>query len=229
MVAVGGDGTVHEVVAGLDLARRRLGVIAVGCGNDFAWQHDLPRDLDAAVARIARGEERRVDVAECEAGRFINNLGLGFEAEVNRLSHRVPGVRGAARYFVALAWALARLRTYEVDLAWHDGDHVGRVLTVALLNGRRVGGAFMLAPAAATGDGLLDLVVAGALNRRDVFAVLGPVLRGREPRDPRITRAVTATLRLAAPVPVPVYLDGEYRGEHEALNVRVVPGALRLV
>ena len=229
VVAVGGDGTVCEVIQGLDLAGRRLGVIPAGSGNDFAWQHGISPHLDAAVARIAAGQVCRVDLGEWEAGRFHNVLGLGFEAEVNRLSHCVRGVRGPALYFVALARALARLRTYPLDLAWEGGSFSGRLLTADLLNGRRVGGAFMLAPGASTRDGLFDLVAAEQMGRAGMLTTLGPVLRGREPRDRRIQRARTAWLRVRADAPVPVYMDGQYMGEHTTLTAGVLPGALQLL
>lgn len=229
VVAVGGDGTLHEVIAGLDLSRHRLGVIPAGSGNDFAWQHGIPRNVEAAVDRIVAGQEKRVDLGAWEGGRFHNNLGLGFEAEVNRLSHRVRGFRGPAVYFAALARALAGLRTYEMELAWEGGAFSGRLLTAALLNSPRVGGAFRLAPAARTDDGVLDLVTAEAMGRLAVLTVLGPVLRGREPADARIRRAQTTWLRLHAQAPVPVYVDGEFAGEHTRLSARVLPDALRLL
>ncbi len=229
VVAVGGDGTLHEVIQGLDLPRQRLGVIPSGSGNDFAWEHGIPRALDAAVDRIAAMAERQVDLGQWEGGRFHNNLGLGFEAEVNRLSHRVRGVRGPALYFVALARAMAKLRTYRLELTWEGGSFAGELSTAALLNNRRVGGAFVLAPAARPDDGLLDLVTAEGLNRRGIVTVLGPVLRGREPRDPRIRRAASPWLQVRAEAPVPVYVDGEYAGEHLALRAQVLPGALRLL
>ena len=229
VVAVGGDGTLHEVIAGLDLSAKRLGVVPAGSGNDFAWQHGVPRNVDAAVARIVAAHEQRVDLGEWDGGRFHNNLGFGFEAEVNRLSHRVRGIRGPALYFVALARALARLRTYELELAWEGGAFSGRLLTAALLNGGRVGGAFRLAPAARTDDGALDLVTAAAMGRWSVLTVLGPVLLGREPRDPRIGRARTTFLTLRSDTAVPVYVDGEYAGVHRSLSARALPGVLRLL
>jgi YegS/Rv2252/BmrU family lipid kinase len=229
VIAVGGDGTVHEVIQGLDLATQRLGVIAAGSGNDFVWQHGLGVGLEAAVARIAAGLEHRVDLGAWEAARFHNNLGFGFEAEVNRLSHRVRGVQGPALYFVALARALASLRSYRVDLAWEGGSFSGPLSTGALLNGSRVGGAFRLCPAARTDDGALDLVTVAATGRLGIITALGPVLRGREPGDPRIRRARSSWLRLRAESAVPVYMDGEYCGEHLVLDARVLPGALRLL
>lgn len=229
VVAVGGDGTVHEVLQGLDLERQRLGVIPAGSGDDFAWHHGLGGGIEAAAARIVAGRERRVDLGAWEGGRFHNNLGFGFEAEVNRLSHRVRVVRGPALYFVALARALATMRTCEVELAWDGGAFSGRLVTGALLNGSRVGGAFRLCPQARTDDGRLDLVTVGAMGRLGILTALGPVLRGREPRDARIARATTGRLSLRAREPVPVYMDGEYCGEHARLEVRVLPGALRLL
>jgi YegS/Rv2252/BmrU family lipid kinase len=229
VVAVGGDGTVHEVLQGLDLRAQRLGIIPAGSGDDFAWQHGLGGGIEAAVARIATGCERLVDVGQWEAGRFHNNLGFGFEAEVNRLSHRVRIVRGPALYFVALARALATLRTYELDLAWDGGMFSGRLATGALLNGSRVGGAFRLCPDARTEDGALDLLTVGAMGRLAILTALGPVLQGKEPRDSRIARARTGRLSLRARAPVPVYMDGEYCGEHVSLEAQVLPGALRLL
>lgn len=229
VVAVGGDGTVHEVLQGLDLARQRLGVIPAGSGDDFAWQHGIPRGPEAAVARIAAGHEQAVDLGAWAGGRFHNNLGFGFEAEVNRLSHRVRGVRGPALYFVALVRALARLRAWPVELAWEGGGFAGPLATGALLNGRRVGGAFRLCPAARSDDGLLDLVTVAGMGRLGILTALGPVLQGREPRDARIGRARSPWLRLRAAAPVPVYMDGEYCGEHRELEVTVLPGALRLL
>lgn len=229
VVAVGGDGTVHEVLQGLDLERQRLAVIPAGSGDDFAWHHGLAGSLESAVARIAAGRERRVDIGAWEGGRFHNNLGFGFEAEVNRLSHDVRVVRGPALYFVALARALAALRAWEVDLAWDGGAFSGRLATGALLNGSRVGGAFRLCPDARTDDGRLDLVTVGAMGRLGIITALGPVLRGREPRDRRIARATTSRLELRAAAAVPVYMDGEYCGEHRELVARVMPGSLRLL
>ncbi|MBK9471580.1 MAG: diacylglycerol kinase family lipid kinase [bacterium] len=229
VVAVGGDGTVHEVLQGLDLQAQRLGIIPAGSGDDFAWQHGLGGSIEAAVARIAAGRERRVDVGQWEAGRFHNNLGFGFEAEVNCLSHRVRIVRGPALYFVALARALATLRTYELDLTWDDGAFSGRLATGALLNGSRVGGAFRLCPDARTDDGALDLLTVGAMGRLAILTALGPVLQGKEPRDSRIARARTSRLSLRARAPLPVYMDGEYCGEHSSLEAQVLPGALRLL
>ncbi len=229
VVAVGGDGTVHEVLQGLDLPRQRFGVIPSGTGDDFAWQHGISDHVEAAVARIAADQERQVDLGEWKGGRFHNNLGFGFEADVNRLSHRVRGIRGPALYFAALARALATLRSYQVELAWDEGSFSGSLLTGALLNGRRVGGAFRLAPAARTDDGALDLVTVAAMGRLGVVTALGPVLRGHEPRDPRIRRATVTWLRLRAETPVPVYMDGEYCGEHRELDARVLPAALRLL
>ncbi|MBK8166925.1 MAG: diacylglycerol kinase family lipid kinase [bacterium] len=229
VVAVGGDGTVHEVLQGLDLERQRLAVIPAGSGDDFAWHHGLGGGLEAAVARIAAGHERRVDIGVWEAGRFHNNLGFGFEAEVNRLSYHVRVVRGPALYFVALARALILLRRYEVDLTWDGGAFSGRLVTGSLLNGSRVGGAFRLCPAARTDDGRLDLVTVAAMGRLGILTALGPVLRGHEPRDKRIARATTTRLSLRAPTPIPVYMDGEYCGVHTSVEVRVLPGALRLL
>jgi hypothetical protein len=186
VVAVGGDGTVHEVLQGLDLQAQRLGIIPAGSGDDFAWQHGLGGGIEAAVARIAAGRERLVDVGQWEAGRFHNNLGFGFEAEVNRLSHRVRIVRGPALYFVALARALATLRTYELEPRGRRlPPRMGRrlVLGPSLATMARCSTAVASAAPSACArlrapiDGALDLLTVGCDGApMAIITALGPVL-----------------------------------------------------
>src|SRR5215217_2701908 len=124
VVAVGGDGIVHEVANGLlraagEKATMPMGVIAAGSGNDFAKMLALPADAERAVERIVGAAPRAVDVGRvtrwvAETGRqapwhFTNGIGLGFDAQVAVQASRITRVRGLAIYGTAVLRVLADL------------------------------------------------------------------------------------------------------------------------
>ena len=232
VVVVGGDGTLHETIQGLDLEHQRLGVIPWGTGNDFAYAHHWPLDPGSCLARIARGAERRVDVGiwagDGAGGRFHNSVGLGFEALVNQASHRITRIHGPLVYVAALLGTLPRFRSYPVRIQWATGAFTGEVSLLSAANGPRVGGCFHLAPDADPADGLLDLVHAGPFGRLRAMTLLPGLLSGAHRRSPRIQTARARDFTIQAGEPIPVYVDGEFAGPgFRSLRLRVEPGGLR--
>jgi diacylglycerol kinase (ATP) len=219
IVVVGGDGTLHEAIQTLDLGRHRLGLIPWGTGNDFAWLHKWPTDLDACLDRITAGDERQIDLGFWEGktfegkleGRFHNSVGFGFEAVVNAESHRVKRVRGALVYVMALARAFPRYTNYRARLEW-DG----------------VGGCFMIAPDADPEDGKLDLVYAEAMNLFSAIQLVPRLLRGTHTRSPRVHVARSERILIQAPNGIPMYVDGEFIGyDLRAVSLRAEERAFR--
>ncbi len=236
VIVAGGDGSLHEVVQTLDLARHRLGLIPSGTGNDFAWMTGWPPDLDRCLDRIAAGEERRVDLASwrvesadgIRAGRYHNNVGLGFEALVNEASHRTTAVKGPLLYVLALLRTLPRFRSYPLRISWEGGVHEGPVALATVQNGRRVGGAFLLAPAARIDDGKLDLVFTGRMSLPRMMALLPRTFRGGHVRSGRVRTAQSPWFEIEAPAGVPVYVDGEFLTRRAGrIRIETLAGQLR--
>ncbi len=116
VIALGGDGTVHEVVNGLMQVeaekRPALGVVPIGSGNDFAYANGIPMSANQATALALNGEASPVDLGLMtdENGRqeyFDNSLGIGFDTVVGIRSHRLPIVRGFMMYLVAVLQTIA--------------------------------------------------------------------------------------------------------------------------
>jgi diacylglycerol kinase (ATP) len=237
LIVVGGDGSLHEAVQALDLEHHRLGVIPWGSGNDFGWMQGWTEDLDACARRIARGEERRIDLGTWRGryadgvttrGRFHNSIGLGFEAVVNHESHRVTAVKGPLLYGVALLRTLRRFRCYPVTLDWGGDAVTTEAALVTIANGRRVGGTFLLAPQAAHDSGRLELVLAERLGWTGMLALLPRTLKGTHVRSKQVRTASIQRLRVDAPEGIPAYVDGEFLGMRLVeLEIEVMPGVLR--
>ena len=224
VVVVGGDGTVHEVVNGLPPRGGTLGPLAVfaaGRGNDFAANAGFASDPRDFVHRLARAATRRIDVGiasvECEHGplrrRFVNDAGLGFEAQVAAAAQRGWWLRGLPLYVAATLRALWRQRTVECDLEYSAPDAAVRenlpILFASTCNGPRVGGGLFFAPDARLDDRALDVVRVTARSRRATLALFMRLLRRRHLDDERVRLVRCATATMTPSEPLPLVMDGE--------------------
>jgi YegS/Rv2252/BmrU family lipid kinase len=243
VVAVGGDGTVHEVVNGLmqiGIERRpRLGIVPAGTGNDFAWACGLPANPAAALERAFKGTERWVDVPLVRAndGRseyFANTAGLGFDGAINIRTHQITRVSGIAMYTLAVLQAIVQnFETPHCRLRWDGGEVEQRLLMMVVGNGAREGGGFLTTPDARVDDGQLDVLYADPMSRLRMLQFLPKVLRGRHVGEREVHLVRTRRLWLEADQALPIHLDGELFAPYEA-NVRqvemeIVPRALRVM
>lgn len=236
IVSAGGDGTLYEVIQNLDLNRHRLGIIPLGTGNDFAWLQGWPPDLDRCLDRITAGGDHPVDMGIWHGqdadgkreGRFLNSLGLGFEATVNQESHRITRLKGRAVYILALFRSLRRFRSYTVELTWPEGNFSGDLSLLAMANGRRVGGCFLIAPEAVTDDGKLDLAFAEAMSLPKALLMTPRILSGSYIHRPDVHMVQTASVRMDCQTGIPVYVDGEFlSATMKHMDVEIQPGAIR--
>jgi len=237
VVAVGGDGTVQEVVNGtLDDAASgviELGVVAVGTGNDLARSLGLPRDPAQAWTVALGSETRLIDAGRATNGAgesrwFTSAGGLGFDAQVAAaMADRRGWQASQAGYLLT---TLSELRRFDnrVVRGVVDGEPLEqRVLFVAFANGEYYGGGMRIAPGARPDDGCLDLCIAGDVSRMTALRQLGNLYRGTHVRHPAVTLRQATSITLDADAPTPVHLDGEPFGTLP-LHVEVVPGALTI-
>lgn len=234
VVAVGGDGAVHEVANGLlgIGSNAALAVVPIGSGNDFAkllgvHGHDIPR----AVARIATARERRFDAGRVLDEFFVNSLGFGFGPAVVRTRNAMPGLKGFLSYLVPVIRTFASFRPplFEVDAA--ELSERGPMMMVEVCNGTTAGGSYRFAPGADPADGWIDVCVIRRVGLFRFLMALPRVMRGTHGRMPEVALVRTRRLRVRAPEePLLLHLDGELRepGVHECI-VTVVPGCLSVL
>ena len=244
VIAVGGDGTVHEVVNGLlrDRPTCRLGVIPAGTGNDFARNVGIPADPLAAAERIAGGNVAKIDAGRVEfsgdggdlrARTFVNSASVGVSPRANHIAGSVGRmVPGRLRYGLGgiLALLAERAGRYTVASAGRIVFQ-GRALNLTFANGPSFGGGMRISPDSVLTDGALDQVVIGDLGRVRALLALSRLYAGGHVR----MRGVGVT-RLRDPVQVTredggmlLEADGEEWSAGRELAVRVLPGAIGLL
>ena len=235
VLAVGGDGTVSNLLPALVGTGRLLGVVPLGTGNDFAGMLGLrPGDFGAALARLKQ-PPRAADVLHCTfAGQQswrMNGLGMGFDAQVAELLERAPArLSGFGRYLWAALSAVRQLKTETVEVVL-DGQplYAGPSCLVAVMNGTRYGGGFLISPASDSFDGQLDVVLGTRLSRPRLLALMLKVLRAGHLTDPRVRCAAGQQVTVRWQSAVMTHLDGEVIGVQKELSVRLVPGAVHLL
>ena len=242
VVAIGGDGTVHEVVNGLmqvDAAvRPRLGVIPAGSGNDFAHNFGLPGTQQAAARCLLGDTTRPVDIGviEDDHGRrayWDNTVGIGFSGVVNIVARRYSRWRGFLLYLIAVLESIARYpQRLGVKLKL-DGERTieRRVAMVSLCNGPREGGGFAVAPNAIMDDGRITYTIMRAMSRANMLRFLPVVMNGKHlPYTTFFENGTAMRICVEADQTMAIHADGEVFGPFEAdireLEVSLLPAAL---
>jgi len=243
VVAAGGDGTANEVLNGLMLAKDQghtaaMGILCIGRGNDLAFGMGIPNDLDEGCRTLAADHRRTTDVGfvlggDFPEGRYFGNgIGIGFDAVVGFVAARLKRLRGFIGYFVA---AMKTMFIYftapKVDVQYNDQTLELHALMVSVMNGRRMGGGFMMAPSGETDDGRLDLCIARQVSRPKIFYLIGRFMKGTQAGHPDIiTDQMDAITVTATEGILPAHADGETLcTEGKQLEIRLVPQALDVV
>jgi YegS/Rv2252/BmrU family lipid kinase len=243
VIAMGGDGTVHEVINGImqisEEKRPTLGVVPVGSGNDFAHAIEVPKSSDHALLHALNGEASTVDLGMMtdEHGKreyFDNTIGIGFDAVVTIRSHRLPLLRGFIMYLTAVIQTIflnhdpITMQIETEDKKWEQSN-----LLLTMCNGPREGGGFMIAPEAKIDDGLLHYAMIKNVSRPMMFRLVPEVMNGTHGRFAQVTMGSCKKMSVSADRPMYIHTDGEiYSGfgtDVRKVLFEILPLALHVV
>lgn len=243
VVALGGDGTVHEVINGLMRCpperRPRLGIVPLGSGNDFAFAVGLPANPQDAIERVFSGQPRRVDVALIRDGTgrseyWNNTCGIGFDAAINIRSRKIKRLNGFMMYLTATLQSIAlNFEAPHLKVQYDGGQLDQPVMLLTLGNGTRQGGGFVITPESKVDDGLLDFAYIHQISQLRLLQLLPMVMKGTHITQPDVSYARTSRLVLDADRALPIHIDGELFAPYEAdvrhVEVEAVPGAVEVL
>lgn len=244
VIAAGGDGTVNEVINGLMLARKdgaqdtALGVLGIGRGNDFAFGADIPSGLEEGCATLARNHRSRIDIGYVQGGNFPdgryfgNGIGVGFDAVVGFEAMKMTHLRGFASYLVAaLKTIFLYYRAPRVRLEMNGGSMELEALMVSIMNGRRMGGSFMMAPESRNTDGVLDLCIVKQVSKAATFALIPRFMQGSQASHPAVLYTRTRELSVKAlKGTLPAHADGETICEEGSeMSIQLLPAQLDVI
>lgn len=218
IVAVGGDGTVHEVLNGImrrpEGDRPALGLIPTGSGNDTRRTLGVPTDVADAVLALGTGVRKRFDVGICNGLYFNNSFAAGLDARVTAkaVEYKVTTHRsGLWLYFTALMHVLFNeFYSHHVRLTWENEPTVeDDLLIVAATIGSTYGGGFLITPNAVPDDGLLEICTIDPLSLPEALVRLPFVVMGKHTKMKPVTMGRRTSFVLESDDPIPAQIDGE--------------------
>ena len=234
-LAVGGDGTAHEILNGL-FARAKaqervsLGFLPLGTGNSFL--RDFSNDgADASLQALLEGRTRPVDLirlTHSTGERYsFNILSLGFTADVGALTNRIFKPLGQLGYLLGVFLRVVQLRRRaftlrcDDDTEWDDR----RALFLTFNNSKYTGGTMLIAPQADSTDGYIEFVRWGPIGRLGLLRTLPRLYDGSHIHHPLASRRAVRRVEFNIPVPVDVMIDGEI-ATLECKSLDILPGAV---
>jgi len=243
VVAVGGDGTAHEIVNGLmripEAKRPLFGCVPVGSGNDFSANVGIIQEPEQAMHRVFTGDVKTIDlmVVKDNTGHveYVDNtLGIQFGAFATLHSHTITRLQGFMMYLWAVIKTIvlnhdAPLMTIETDKETLEHE----VQYLVLCNGPREGGGFFVAPDAIPDDGVLDFAMIHKVSRPMMFRIVPEVMKGTHGKFKQVTLGRFKKLKLVSERPLAIHADGEilagFTSELTELEVNILPGAFKII
>ena len=240
LAAMGGDGTVHEVVNGMIDNDRPLnpeaafGVISAGTGCDFIKTFGIPATASHAVAHLDGSESFPIDIGKityqqdgAETVRYFANIAeAGIGAEVVQRAERLPRWLGPTVYFFAFWLSMRKFRGVKGTVDLVDRKYQGHMNNVVIANGQFFGGGMKIAPKAAPTDGVLDIQIEHA-RKREAIALIPKIYKGEHLPHPDIEEAKRVRISLESDRPLLIEADGEVLG-HTPATFEVLKDCLRL-
>lgn len=230
IIAVGGDGTLFEVLNGMHDADVTLGVIPAGTGNDFARSIGFSLKLETALKQLKSAKVKRFDIGRERDCVFSAICGQGFTVDVMHHvnTHRDGFFKGPLAIAAAVYSCVRRLQPQPVTIVVDGSTIETEAILVAVLNTPYTGGGMMLTPAADPADGLLDLIIVGPVGKFEVLRIFPQVYKGLHTSHPKVTIMRGRRFEIYNYKPMLKMFDGNIQGT-TPIVAEVVPQAIAVL
>ena len=243
IVSAGGDGTLNEAINGIMHARTNgknpaFTVLSVGTGNDFSSGAGIPVTLEEGLQALKANKRKRIDIGFVKGGDypdgryFGNGVGMGFDAAVGFETLKVRWTRGLLAYLIgAIKTIFLYYNPPHVEIKL-DHETITQVsLMVSVMNGKRLGGGFKMAPESKNDDGMFDLCIVETASKGRIFGLIPYFLNGTQATQPEVKMRRSRHVELKAlEKTFPVHADGEticFSGS--SLTIELLPLELEII
>jgi diacylglycerol kinase (ATP) len=240
LVAVGGDGTVHEVVNGMLIENENaakdavLGILPAGSGSDFIRTFGLPQSPEDACHHLRGDNLFKIDVGRVEftveggmrSEYFPNIAEAGLGGDIVLRAERLPRSLGRLRYLLSFWMTLFRYKATTGYVQLDDRSYEGKITNLVVANAQFFGGGMKIAPRAHPADGKFDVLVQMG-TKADYVAGITKVYKGEHIPSPAIKVYLASKVEVKTERPLQVEADGEVLGTTPA-RFEIIPDAINL-
>lgn len=245
IVCASGDGTVNEAINGIMRARKAgfnhsaFTVLGIGTGNDFAGGTGIPTNLHDGLKALKEDKRKRIDLGFVKGGDypegryFGNGIGVGFDAAVGNEAIKVRWARGLLAYLIGvIKTVFLYYNPAQVEIVLDDKETIKQTsLMISVMNGRRMGGGFQMAPESHPDDGWFDLCIAETASKGRILQLIPHFIKGTQATQPEIQmkRAKKVSVK-SLDVTFPAHADGEFIClDGSSLTLELLPQELEII
>ncbi len=237
IVCASGDGTVNEAINGIMRAKKAghnsvaFTVLGIGTGNDFAGGTGIPTNLGDGLNALLADKRKKIDLGLVKGGDypdgryFGNGIGVGFDAAVGNEAIKVRWTRGLPAYLIGvIKTVFLYYNPPQVEILLDNNETIKQTsLMISVMNGRRMGGGFQMAPESHPDDGVFDLCIAESASKGRILQMIPHFIKGTQKSLPEILmkRAKSVTIK-SLDKTFPAHADGEFiclEGSHLTLDI----------
>ena len=239
IIALGGDGTLNEVAAGVLGSSASIAPFPIGSGNDFNRIIGIPRKLNLAIDTIISGTKKLIDlgrvVIKNSSGtthmkHFINTLGIGIDAQIAKEVKGIKYLRGLPLYIGAAIKALRNYSPNEYSISDHGTTRKEKAYLLCAGNGIYEGGGFKMLPDANPSDSKLNICLIRKMSAWNAFPLVPKIIKGTHAHHKMISLWDSKSLRISSVEPFILHGDGEIF-EEEAIeaSIDLIPKAINII
>lgn len=228
IVAVGGDGTINEIVHGISNDDVILGIIPTGSGNGLARHLEIPLEPEKAIRLINKMNVKRIDTASINGYPFVSIAGIGFDARVASKYKKLKQ-RGFMGYFWVVTREFFRYREREYTLIFNDDKITRKALLISIANSNQFGYNTVIAPSAKADDGLLDVVIVRKFPLGELPRMIGLLFTEKINHSHYIETWQTSELFIVRKRGRRVNIDGEAIKMGREIFIRIQPASLQVI
>jgi len=227
VIAVGGDGTVHTILQGIDIHNQALGIIPLGSGNDLFRMLKIKGDFESAIKNVIEGENWKIDVGLFGEKRFLNTVGTGIDSETIKVRYETKGFI-KRNYVLLFLKTLSQLKPFRMRII-ADGKVIEDIFSwVIVANNNYIGGGMMIAPHAKQDDGFLDLIIIRKTSKFRMVQNVPAIFRGDHLKMPEASEMKAEEIIFEGDEKRDLAVDGDIRAQIP-IQIRVIPRTLSLI
>lgn len=208
--AVGGDGTLNEVLNGMVNSDSSLGCIPMGTGNDF-YRNISKVDRLSLIKNTVLGVEKTIDCGQINDYYFINIVGLGFDAMVNMIADKYKSSKIIPRklsYGASIVKALTKRHSYDIELSFNGETFNESIFLLAICNGKAYGGGFNISPLSKINDGYFDIIMVNSKDSKKIPLLIPNLLKSTHINKKEVKQFKTKEIKIKCNDKVVLNIDG---------------------
>jgi YegS/Rv2252/BmrU family lipid kinase len=235
IIAVGGDGTINEVVNGIMNSNYNkeviLAIIPSGSGNDFIKSVNIPKSYKKAIKIIKDNFSKKVSVGKLNNLYFINTLGIGFDAKIAKSANKIKFVGGIIKYLLALFENLQNLETYNLAIKTDNDLFRNETILLSVGNGIFSGGGFPLTPTASPFNSKAEICLVSKISKFELVKSLLMVLQKKHMNHPAVKIFQTKNIEIKSDRNIDIYIDGEIPQleTYQRFSITILPKRINII